>query len=124
MGTLERVLAIANHLAMTVLVLQVFKRNNLLWLAAAIGWHAALDAVTVYVQSQVVPALGMVPGSLVTEGVVLLFAMASVAPIWALREPYVPAPAPVPGAPLVVPPAKALKPAKPTGEALDKTRYQ
>ncbi len=124
LGTLERVLAIANHLALTVLVLQTFKRRNWLWLPAAIGWHAALDAVTVYVQSQVVPALGMVNGSIITEGVVALFALASVAVIWALREPYVPAPAPVPGEPLAMPAAKALKPAKPTGEALDKTRYQ
>lgn len=124
LGSLERAFAIANHLALTVLVLQVFKRRNLAWLLAAILWHAALDAGAVFVQGQVVPALGMVTGSLVTEGVVALFGVLSVVVIWALREPYVPVPPPAPGAPLVVPPAKTLRPAKPTGEALDKTRYQ
>jgi uncharacterized membrane protein YhfC len=124
LGSLERALALINHLALSVLVLQAFKRRAVLWLLAAIVWHAALDAVAVYSQSQAVPALGMVTGSLVTEGLVLLFALGSLAMIWALREPYVPAPAPAPAQPLPLPAARPLKAGKPSAEALDKSRYQ
>jgi len=120
LGTVERIFALATHVALAVLVLQAFKRRNLAWLLAAILWHAAVDGVAVYL----VGALGPGAGPLWAEAALALFALAALGVIWALREPYAPPAAPGPAAPLPMPAAKALKPAIPTAEALDKSRYQ
>lgn len=48
LGALERVLAMTAHLALSVMVLQVFVRRRIRWLWLAIGWHALLDAAAVY----------------------------------------------------------------------------
>jgi uncharacterized membrane protein YhfC len=45
----ERVMAIAFHLSAAALVLQVFRRNRLWPLWAAIGWHTAFNAVALYI---------------------------------------------------------------------------
>lgn len=48
LGAVERLFAITFHLSAAVLVLQALTRRNSLWLAAAILWHTAIDAVAVY----------------------------------------------------------------------------
>jgi uncharacterized membrane protein YhfC len=48
LGAIERAFAICFHLSATVLVLQAFRRKNILWLGAAIAWHTLLDAVAVF----------------------------------------------------------------------------
>lgn len=48
-GALERVFALLLHLAASLLVMQVFVRGQRRWLLAAIGWHALIDGVLVYV---------------------------------------------------------------------------
>ncbi len=120
LGAVERLFALVTHMALAVLVLQAFKRHNWLWLLAAILWHAALDGVAVYILG----ALGPENGPLWAEAALALFALAALGAIWALREPFVPEPPASPAAPLPLPSAKALQPAKPTAEALDKSRYQ
>lgn len=120
LGAIERVFALTAHVAMAVLVLQAVKRRNLLWLVAAILWHTLLNAVAVYV----VGALGPETGPIWAEVALGGFALASLGIIWALREPYVPPPPPAPAEPLPLPAAAPLAPAKPTTDALDKTRYQ
>lgn len=120
LGTLERIFAILNHLAMALLVLQAFRRRNILWLLAAILWHAALDATAVYI----IGSLGQENGALWAELAVGLFALASVGVIWALREPWSPPPTGAPAEPLPLPVGGPLDPAVPTAEALDKSRYQ
>ena len=120
LGAVERVLAVTNHVALAVLVLQALKRRNGLWLLAAILWHAAINGVAVYVLG----TLGPDTGPVWAEIALAVMTLGAVAIIWALREPYVPAPAPGPGEPLAMPAAKPLPPGKPTGDALDQTRYQ
>lgn len=120
LGATERVFALITHVALAVLVLQAVKRRQLLWLVAAILWHAALNGVAVYMLGVLGPENGPIWVEVALGG----FALAGLAVIWALREPYVPPPPPAPAAPLPLAAATPLAPAKPTGDALDKTRYQ
>lgn len=46
-GALERIAAFVLHITITILVLQIFKRQNNLWLAAAIGLEALVTGVIV-----------------------------------------------------------------------------
>jgi uncharacterized membrane protein YhfC len=78
LGSVERVSALADHLALSVLVLQVFVRGRLYWLAVAVGWHALLDGVAVYVARLVSPVA--------VEGILALFGAASVLIVIALRR--------------------------------------
>ncbi|MGM0373751.1 MAG: YhfC family glutamic-type intramembrane protease [Chloroflexota bacterium] len=48
LGALERVAALSFHIGAAVIVLQALKRENILWLGAAIVWHAALNALAVF----------------------------------------------------------------------------
>jgi uncharacterized membrane protein YhfC len=121
LGTLERVIAILNHLALAVLVLQAFRRSGgLAWLLAAMLWHAALDGTAVFVASQMTSETGAV----LVEGVLALFALVSLGIIWALRDPGPVPPALPPVEPLPTPVGGPLAPAEPTRADLDKTRYQ
>ena len=78
LGTVERVFALADHLALSVLVLQVFVRGRWYWLVIAIGWHGLLDGVTVYASGHL-PVLAL-------EGILACFGVASVAIVVALRR--------------------------------------
>jgi uncharacterized membrane protein YhfC len=49
LGAVERSFALPAHLALSILVLQVFVRRQFRWLWFAIGWHALLNAVALYV---------------------------------------------------------------------------
>jgi uncharacterized membrane protein YhfC len=46
-GAVERLIAIALHLSLSVLVLQAWTRRNVLYYLAAVTWHAAVNAVAV-----------------------------------------------------------------------------
>lgn len=48
LGAVERLFAIIFHLSASILVLQVFLRKQTRWLWLAIGWHALLDALSVF----------------------------------------------------------------------------
>ncbi len=50
---LERLIAMLAHLVLSLLVWQAFKRRHAGYLLAAIGYHAAIDAVTVYLANRV-----------------------------------------------------------------------
>ena len=52
LGSLERAFALAVHLALSLLVLQVFTRHQIGWLFVAIAWHALLDFVAVFAVAQ------------------------------------------------------------------------
>jgi len=47
LGAIERSFALCLHLALSLMVMQVFTRGSLIWLFAAIGWHALVDAAAV-----------------------------------------------------------------------------
>jgi uncharacterized membrane protein YhfC len=79
LGTAERIFALADHLALSVLVLQVFVGGRWHWLVIAIGWHALLDGVTFYASRHV--------SALAVEGILAGFGVVSVAIVVALRRP-------------------------------------
>lgn len=110
LGAVERLFAITAHLAMSVMVLQVFLRRSILWLFLAIGWHTLLNMAAVIGAARLSPYA--------TEGVIAVFAALSLLIIFRLRtpEPVAPEPEPLPA------PAEAL-PLQPTDEALDRSRY-
>jgi uncharacterized membrane protein YhfC len=113
LGAVERFLTIPCQIFMAVLVMQAFTRKNILWLFAAIGYHALLDAVAVFCQPYV--------SSYVLEAIVAVFAVVSVILTFALRQPE-PQPDPEPVlAPVEVP---VLKPVEETSGNLDNSRYQ
>jgi uncharacterized membrane protein YhfC len=113
LGAVERLFAISCHIAMAVMVMQVFIRRKIGWLFAAIGFHALLDAAAVFGQQYL--------SSYALEGVVGLFAVLSVVIIFRLRQPE-PSPDPEPAAaPLQMP---VIQPVEETGENLGNTRYQ
>jgi len=78
LGAVERLLAICIQLGLSILVLQSIRRQNALWLVLAIGWHALVDAAALL-------ALGAW-GAWATEGVVALFAVASLGAAFRLRD--------------------------------------
>jgi uncharacterized membrane protein YhfC len=77
-GALERLLTIPVHIAMALMVAQVFIRKNILWLFAAIGWHTALNATAVIVVQSY--------GPYVAELAIGLFTIASIWIIVNLRN--------------------------------------
>ncbi|HOU42492.1 MAG TPA: YhfC family glutamic-type intramembrane protease [Promineifilum sp.] len=112
LGAVERVFAIACHLAMSLLVLQVFLRRNIGWLFVSIGFHAALNMVSVIAVSRVGPYW--------TEVVVGLFALLAVVIVFRLRGPEPAEPEPTPLPPPVDADALSLQP---SDDALDRSRY-
>jgi uncharacterized membrane protein YhfC len=80
LGALERFLAIPNHIAMAVIVMQVFTRLQLRWLFVAIGYHALQDALG----AVLFPTYF---GVFWTEGLFCAFAILSVVILFALRNP-------------------------------------
>jgi uncharacterized membrane protein YhfC len=70
LGATERVFALACHLALSVMVLQVFLRRSRRWLLAAVGGHAALDGASVYFAPKLTPiALEGILGGFAIVGV-------------------------------------------------------
>ena len=114
LGAVERLFAITAHLAMSLLVLQVFLRRNIAWLFASIGFHTLLNMVAVVAAARLSP--------FATEGIIGLFALLALFIIFRLRAPepvaLQPELAPLP------PPvdADALE-LKPSDDALDRSRY-
>ncbi len=125
LGAVERALALCVHLGLAVLVLQAFTRRNPAWLGGAILWHAASDTAALLA----LPAWG----AYWTEAVVGIFALASLAMLFALRpkaasgEPAPPAgPRPAVEALLALNPQPPL-PADPAEELrrrLEDTKYE
>ena len=71
----ERLMAILLHLSLAALVLQAFSQERLWPLGAAIAWHAAVNAIAVYVN--------LTWGALAAEGTLFLLSIGSVAILWA-----------------------------------------
>jgi uncharacterized membrane protein YhfC len=89
LGGWERVCAIAAHVALSLIVMQVFRRGSLGWLWLAIGLHFLLDAFTVLPQFV---HLGSIGNTLLVEGFVTLFAVGAGWVIFALRDQPTPQP--------------------------------
>jgi len=78
LGGLERVFAIGIQIALSLLVLRSLTHRNAGWLLAAIGAHALVDGVVVFLGGLGWPILAL-------EGIAFLFALGGVALILALR---------------------------------------
>jgi uncharacterized membrane protein YhfC len=76
-GALERCGALIFHLTASLLVLQVFLRQQMRWLWLAILWHAALDGLAVALAPR---------GILVVEGTLLVFTLVNVWVLYLLRR--------------------------------------
>jgi uncharacterized membrane protein YhfC len=79
LGAVERALTIIMHLALSLLVLQVFIRRRFYWLAAAIAWHALANAATVY--------MAVTYGPFAAEGILAVNALLCLAVIAKLYSP-------------------------------------
>jgi uncharacterized membrane protein YhfC len=116
-GALERAFTIPTQIALSILVLQVFTRQQSRWLWVAVGWHALIDAGAVYLAST--------SGVWITEAALGGIALINVVLIWRLRQPEPPEPA-VDSA-VVPPPLTAaelnLKPMDETSINIDDSRF-
>ena len=82
LGALERAFALTIQISLSVIVLQVFLRRNILWLFIAIGWHALVDALAVYlVGTQSIYAVEAVLGVLALISLVVIFALRQPEPV-------------------------------------------
>lgn len=79
LGAVERLFALCAHLALSLMVMQVFVRGQLRWLGAAILWHALLNASAVFAIT--------VWNELIAEAIIGLVALLSVGIIFWLRTP-------------------------------------
>jgi len=115
LGALERLFAIPVQLACSLMVLQTFTRKQGWWIVVAILYHALVDGVSVTAIEMKLPALGI-------EGIIGIFAITSLAIIFALRSRET-LEEEIQFHPLTVPGFNP-KPVDETKENLDKTRYQ
>lgn len=91
LGGWERVCGITAHVALSLIVLQVFRRGSLGWLWLAIGLHFLLDAT---VALNTFAPFGTTGNLLLTEGAITLLAIGAAWVIFALRDrPAIPPPA-------------------------------
>ena len=115
LGALERLSAICIHLGATILVLQAFRRRNILWYLLAILYHTAVDALAVYG----ITTWGVLP----TEAIVFGFGALGIAIVYIFREREEPE--------TIAPVQQPPQPLKPmvkieediTLEELDESRY-
>jgi uncharacterized membrane protein YhfC len=77
LGAVERAFALCFHLSASLLVLQVFTRNNWVWLITAVGWHTLIDGVALFTLNTW--------GAYVMEALVGVMAIISIGIVFALR---------------------------------------
>jgi uncharacterized membrane protein YhfC len=100
MATVERASAMTVQITLAVIVLQAFLRpKGLLWLLAAIGWHALVDAVAVFAGVTTGVYGGSVPGMVITEVIIACLAGASLVMLFRLRPAAIPEPPTPPAQP-------------------------
>ena len=79
LGAVERAFALSIHLALSLIVLQVFLRKQIRWLFAAVAWHALVDASAVIAASYITP--------LQVEMVIGVFGIISILIIFFFKAP-------------------------------------
>jgi uncharacterized membrane protein YhfC len=84
LGAWERLWAIVFHVAQSVLVLQVFRRNSMLWLWIAIVTHTALNLLATSLP--ILLGLGGTTTLLVPESIITIGGLLGLWVIWALRD--------------------------------------
>lgn len=112
LGGVERIFAICLHLSASLMVLRAVTTGNWGWYAAAIGWHALTNTVSLYLAQTVSP--------LAAEGLLFIIALLSLGFIFAIRTPE---PVPPPLEPLPPPAPVELKPVTFDAAKLDESRF-
>lgn len=112
LGAVERVWALAFHLAASLLVMQALVRGQWRWLFAAIGLHALFNGVAVVMVARY--------GVVATEAALGVFTIFTLLIIWRLRTAE---PPPLEPEPLSPPQPAALKQMDVTADKLDESRY-
>lgn len=79
----ERLWTIPLHVALSVIVLQVFRRQQIGWLFLAISLHALVDFLSVAIPQVLGHSINV---TLFVEGVICLFGLIGLWIIWRLRE--------------------------------------
>ncbi len=110
LGVTERIFALMLHLSASLVVMQMFVRGQIRWLAVAILWHALIDAFAVYAIS--------VWGAIPTEMGLALLSFVSLGLIFWLHEPE---PVATPLQPLA--PLAPLQAAEISAESLVRSKY-
>lgn len=108
----ERVFAICLHLALSLIVMQVFVRGRSIWLLAAILWHALANALAIFA--------AVTWGVWASEGLLALIAMISLGIIFWLKTPE---PQEPDIEPLPPPPAGEDTDTEVTNAMLERSRY-
>ena len=93
LGGYERLCAITFHIAMSIVVLQVFRRGRIRWLWYAVGLHFLFDFGAVALATglpKLTTGLSSIIIALIVEGWVTLFAVLSLWLIFALRDDTAP----------------------------------
>ena len=78
LGALERSFTLPIQIALSIIVLQVFLKSHIRWLFLAIGWHAVVDSVVVY--------LAPTAGIYTTEIALGVMSLISIAVIFYFRQ--------------------------------------
>jgi len=112
LGAVERVFALTLHLSLSLLVMQVFVRGKMRWLAAAVLWHALVNATAVFSVTTW--------DALTTEGLIGIMALISLGIIYWLYQPEPKEPEPQP---LPEPTSLETASAPPTQDALERSKY-
>ena len=118
-GFVERVFAIVIQISLSVLVMQVFIRGQSRWLWFAIGWHALIDALAVFLLLYWSEFEWL---ALALEGVVAILAIISLIIIFALKQPE-PEPEPRPEPPPEPLDVDTLSEPEETPDNLEDSRY-
>ena len=113
LGALERILVIPIQIALTILVLQVFVREQSRWLWFAVALHWLLDFVAVYAVNTW--------GPYVTEALVAIITLASFVIIYVLRQDEPPEPETSESQSTL--PQIELSPLEADSENVEETRY-
>ena len=95
LAAVERASSLAIQITLAVMVLQSFVRpRGWLWLLAAIGWHALVDAIAVYLGITTGVYAGSISGTIITEIAIALMAAVSLFVLFQLRPKATPDAAP------------------------------
>jgi uncharacterized membrane protein YhfC len=86
LGAWERLWTIPVQVALSVMVLQVFRRGNIGWLWLAVLAHAVVDGVAVAVPQLIGSSIDTVHTDLIVEGIVAVFGLIALRIIFALRD--------------------------------------
>ena len=86
LGAWERLWTLPFHIAMSVVVLQVFRRGQLRWLWVAVGAHALFDFISVALIQALSSSLPRLTVNLIAEGFIAVVGLIAVWVIFALRD--------------------------------------